>query len=69
MHIRVRVAYVAIGVTYLTVILSILFGCYPMHKNWQIYPNPGSMFSSVEGLLILTCQSAANPPSRRLMST
>lgn len=44
MRIRVRVAYVAIGVTYLAVILSILFGCHPMHKNWQIYPNPGCMY-------------------------
>ncbi|KAF7174023.1 hypothetical protein CNMCM5623_006329 [Aspergillus felis] len=50
MHIRVRVAYVAIGVTYLTVILSILCGCYPMHKNWQIYPDPG-----------IHCQPAISP--------
>ncbi|KAH1501487.1 hypothetical protein KXX06_001228 [Aspergillus fumigatus] len=50
MHIRVRVAYGAIGVTYLIVILSILFGCHPMHKNWQIYPNPG-----------LRCQPAIAP--------
>ncbi|KAF7122907.1 hypothetical protein CNMCM5793_001018 [Aspergillus hiratsukae] len=50
MRIRVRVAYVAIGATYLAVILSILFGCHPMHKNWQIYPNPG-----------LRCQPAISP--------
>ncbi|KAJ5141562.1 hypothetical protein N7526_002557 [Penicillium atrosanguineum] len=23
-------------------LFSILFGCHPMHKNWQIYPNPGN---------------------------
>ncbi|RHZ49765.1 hypothetical protein CDV55_102517 [Aspergillus turcosus] len=50
MRIRVKVAYVAIGVTYLAVILSILFGCHPMHKNWQIYPDPG-----------LYCQPAISP--------
>lgn len=43
MQLRVRLAYVFIGVTYIAVICSILFGCHPMHKNWQIYPDPGSM--------------------------
>ena len=45
MRIRVRFAYVFVGVTYIAVICSILFGCHPMHKNWQIYPNPGSMLN------------------------
>lgn len=45
MRIRVRLAYVFIGATYIAVICSILFGCHPMQKNWQIYPNPGSMLS------------------------
>lgn len=42
MRLRLRLAYVFIGVTYIAIICSILFGCHPMHKNWQIYPNPGS---------------------------
>ncbi|KAB8210705.1 hypothetical protein BDV34DRAFT_220379 [Aspergillus parasiticus] len=42
MHRRVQIAYVLIGVTYIAVICSILFGCHPMHKNWQIYPDPGN---------------------------
>ncbi|KAL4904740.1 hypothetical protein BDW74DRAFT_178822 [Aspergillus multicolor] len=42
MRIRVRIAYVLIGATYIAVICSILFGCHPMHKNWQIYPDPGN---------------------------
>ncbi|KAL6229466.1 hypothetical protein BDW75DRAFT_225064 [Aspergillus navahoensis] len=42
MRIRVRIAYLLIGATYIAVICSILFGCHPMHKNWQIYPNPGN---------------------------
>ncbi|OQE17960.1 hypothetical protein PENSTE_c019G01649 [Penicillium steckii] len=42
MRVRIHVAYVLIGVTYIATICSILFGCHPMHKNWQIYPNPGN---------------------------
>ncbi|KAL4794892.1 hypothetical protein BDV19DRAFT_389790 [Aspergillus venezuelensis] len=42
MKIRVRVAYILIAVTYIAVICSILFGCHPMSKNWQIYPDPGN---------------------------
>lgn len=42
MHRRVQIAYVLIGATYIAVICSILFGCHPMHKNWQIYPDPGN---------------------------
>ncbi|GAB1200689.1 hypothetical protein APSETT444_010064 [Aspergillus pseudonomiae] len=42
MHRRVQIAYVLIGATYIAVICSILFGCHPMQKNWQIYPDPGN---------------------------
>lgn len=42
MRVRIHVAYVLIAVTYVATICSILFGCHPMHKNWQINPNPGS---------------------------
>ncbi|PYH94076.1 hypothetical protein BO71DRAFT_380321 [Aspergillus ellipticus CBS 707.79] len=42
MHIRIQIAYLAIGATYLATILSILLGCHPLHKNWQIYPDPGN---------------------------
>lgn len=42
MHIRIRIAYVLIAVTYIAVILSILVGCHPIQKNWQINPNPGN---------------------------
>ncbi|KAE8145823.1 hypothetical protein BDV25DRAFT_144306 [Aspergillus avenaceus] len=39
---RIRLAYVFIATTYMAVICSILFGCHPMHKNWQIHPDPGN---------------------------
>lgn len=48
MQLRVRIGYVLIAVTYIATICSILFGCHPMHKNWQINPNPGSMYTVLE---------------------
>ncbi|KAE8355734.1 hypothetical protein BDV28DRAFT_145919 [Aspergillus coremiiformis] len=39
---RIHVAYILIGATYIAVIVSILFGCHPLRKNWQIHPNPGN---------------------------
>lgn len=44
MQLRVRIGYVLVGTTYIATICSILFGCNPMHKNWQIHPDPGSVF-------------------------
>lgn len=40
---RVRLAYVLLGVTYLAVQLTILLSCQPLSKFWQINPNPGSI--------------------------
>ncbi|EPS28373.1 hypothetical protein POX_f07459 [Penicillium oxalicum] len=42
MRIRILIAYALIGTTYIATLCSILFGCHPMHKNWQIYPDPGN---------------------------
>jgi hypothetical protein len=39
---RIRIGLVAVGASYIAVILSILFVCHPLHKNWQINPDPGS---------------------------
>ncbi|EHY52289.1 hypothetical protein ABEF92_000761 [Exophiala dermatitidis] len=39
---RIRLGYVIVVVTYVATELSILLGCHPFHKNWQIYPNPGN---------------------------
>lgn len=43
MEIRVRIGYVIVISTYIATEMSILFGCRPFHKNWQISPDPGSM--------------------------
>ncbi|CAG7935675.1 unnamed protein product [Penicillium nalgiovense] len=42
MRVRIHVAYVLIAITYIATVCSILFGCHPMEKNWQIHPNPGN---------------------------
>lgn len=39
---RIFIGFGLIFVTWVTVLLSILLGCQPFHKNWQIYPDPGS---------------------------
>ncbi|KAH6632195.1 hypothetical protein F5144DRAFT_244773 [Chaetomium tenue] len=39
---RIYAGFILIGATWVAVLLSILFGCYPFEKNWQIYPDPGN---------------------------
>jgi hypothetical protein len=39
---RIYAGFVIIVVTWISVLLSILLGCRPLEKNWQIYPDPGS---------------------------
>ncbi|KAL2128958.1 hypothetical protein VTI74DRAFT_8412 [Chaetomium olivicolor] len=39
---RVYAGFLLLGATWLAVFLSIILGCRPFHKNWQIYPNPGN---------------------------
>jgi hypothetical protein len=41
MRIRIQIAYISIGVSYVVVMGVILGGCQPFHRYWQIYPNPG----------------------------
>ncbi|KAK4176131.1 hypothetical protein QBC36DRAFT_301367 [Triangularia setosa] len=41
-HKRIYTGFVFIFVTWVAVLLSILLGCRPLEKNWQIYPNPGN---------------------------
>lgn len=45
MRTRVKIGYAVLVITYLATELSILLGCQPFHKNWQIYPDPGSKSS------------------------
>lgn len=43
MHVRIKVGAVLLAVTFLATFLSILLGCQPISKHWQINPDPGSM--------------------------
>ena len=45
MRIRIQVGAVLLATTFLATFLSILFGCYPVKKHWQINPDPGSQDS------------------------
>jgi hypothetical protein len=42
---RVKIGYAIIAATYVATELSILLGCHPLRRNWQIYPDPGSASS------------------------
>ncbi|KAL7628388.1 hypothetical protein AAE478_002590 [Parahypoxylon ruwenzoriense] len=43
LRLRVHIAYLLLGVTYLVASLSILLGCRPLSDNWRIYPDPGNL--------------------------
>lgn len=72
MRVRIHVAYGLIAATYIATVCSILFGCRPMHKNWQINPDPGSMYfhsgPSVLSDLLTLSQITASPLSQRSIS-
>lgn len=42
MAVRVKIGFVVVFVTFFATFFTILFGCYPISKHWQINPNPGS---------------------------
>ncbi len=65
MKTRIKIGLVAVGVTYVVTILSILLGCQPFHRNWQINPDPGSTTSFTSPLTPkgtrLTCPDHCQP--------
>jgi len=38
---RVYIAYALLAITYLFIALGLLLSCQPMHRFWQINPDPG----------------------------
>jgi len=42
MDIRIKVAWLLNGTTYIATVCMILFKCWPLNRQWQIYPDPGS---------------------------
>lgn len=51
MRIRIQIGAVLLAATFLATFLSILLGCYPVEKHWQINPDPGSKISNCPGRL------------------
>ncbi|KAF1944973.1 hypothetical protein EJ02DRAFT_478907 [Clathrospora elynae] len=41
MDVRIKLAWVLNGTTYMAALCMILFNCWPLHRQWQIYPDPG----------------------------
>ena len=42
MSLKINIGFVFVGTTFFATFFIILFGCYPVEKHWQIYPDPGS---------------------------
>ncbi|KAL5117972.1 hypothetical protein ACEQ8H_004117 [Pleosporales sp. CAS-2024a] len=42
MDIRIKLAWCLNGATYIAALCMILFKCWPLHRQWQIYPDPGN---------------------------
>lgn len=68
---RLRIGYAVVGVTYIATIASILGGCQPFHHNWQIFPDPGSVFSSslLQFVMLTRLQTIVNLPFHALICT
>jgi hypothetical protein len=56
--IRIHIAYVAIGVTYVVVMATLLGACQPFNHYWQINPNPGGKSPMMFVLSMLADSSA-----------
>lgn len=45
---RVFIGLGLVACSWLAVFLTIFCECVPFHKNWQIYPDPGSKFTILD---------------------
>ena len=61
MKIRITIGAVFLATTFLATFLTILLGCYPIKKHWQINPDPGS-----RNLFLRTKKSRTHHDSRSL---
>ncbi|PVH92997.1 hypothetical protein DM02DRAFT_252867 [Periconia macrospinosa] len=64
MKIRIKIGYVFLGSTYIASICMIFFKCWPLERQWQIYPNPGNNcqpgFSKLQVLFIMALNTATD---------
>ncbi|KAI8932357.1 hypothetical protein NX059_010549 [Plenodomus lindquistii] len=42
MDVRIKIAWLLNGTTYIAALCMVLFRCWPLHRQWQIYPDPGN---------------------------
>lgn len=68
MKVRIYIGYVMIGTTYVATLLSILLGCRPIQKNWQINPDPGSETCSISfpGFVLTSTTDVCQPAISRI---
>ncbi|KAH7375416.1 hypothetical protein B0T11DRAFT_293106 [Plectosphaerella cucumerina] len=59
-RVRVYVGFVLIIGTFMSSILTIFLGCRPLHKYWQISPDPGNSCQAAVSLPIIWSSFAAN---------
>ncbi|KAI4148663.1 MAG: hypothetical protein L6R39_002733 [Caloplaca ligustica] len=60
MRIRIRIGAVLLAVTYVATILTILLGCQPIQRNWQINPDPGNYCQPAISILEVAVLIALN---------
>ncbi|KJZ79025.1 hypothetical protein HIM_01798 [Hirsutella minnesotensis 3608] len=54
MAMKVKLGFVLVISTYLAVFFTILFGCFPVSKHWQINPDPGTVSQLQAWLVVWT---------------
>ncbi|KAF2679284.1 hypothetical protein K458DRAFT_346923 [Lentithecium fluviatile CBS 122367] len=64
MDIRIKMAWVFIGSTYVAAVCMILFKCWPLHRQWQINPDPGNNcqpgFSKLQVSFVMAINTATD---------
>jgi hypothetical protein len=72
MSLKINIGFVFVGVTFFGTFFAILFGCYPVEKHWQIYPDPGSKLTVMvwlpHNLLIMGVTDFCHPAVSRLQA-
>ena len=59
MDVRIKMAWILVASTYVAAICMIFFKCWPLHRQWQINPDPGSRCQSPD---IKSSESTDNKP-------
>ncbi|AEO61141.1 hypothetical protein MYCTH_2121009 [Thermothelomyces thermophilus ATCC 42464] len=58
MSLKINIGFVLVFVTFFGTFFAILFGCYPVEKHWQIYPDPGNFcypaVSRLQAIVLIT---------------